>query len=188
MDARTGFFTAIEYAGQIKGIDLTVKEAARLGARATRRCKELGTAPGRTPDPRFGHVNKYAREILDHAWSSLCNEGSWEPYWRLQDKHLNERWADGEKVIAAAADGLHAWHERYRDLHLGGCWRWLGWPDDGDGGLQEVHEEIENKIAILEGEIEDLRAFKAAVDNAMEAAAGYPEIIDMIERRGRRDD
>jgi hypothetical protein len=185
---RDDFMTVTAYAREVLQIRLTLQEAMRFGQRATNRCRELSVTPGKAPDPRFGHVNRYARRILDWAWNSLCEEGGWAPYWRLQDRYLNERWAEGERIIAAAADGLHAWEEKYEDLGLTTDWSWCDWPNDGDAELEWVKGELEDKIAEVEEELENLKAFKLAVDNALGAAASFPEIISMIERiRNDRD-
>lgn len=61
-------FTCLGYARYVKQTTINLKEAASLGQKATKRCRELGIAVGKVPDPRFGYVNQFPKAILDEVW------------------------------------------------------------------------------------------------------------------------
>jgi hypothetical protein len=93
--------SAVDYSRAVKQIDLTLKEASRLGQRATRRCKELGITPGKVSDPRFGEVNTYPREVLSWAWNSLHAEYGWEGW--DPSRRLAMQQADEDEAAACRA-------------------------------------------------------------------------------------
>jgi Rha family phage regulatory protein len=61
-------FTCLGYARYVKQTSINLKDAASLGQRATKRCRELGITIGKVPDPRFGAVNQFPKAILDEVW------------------------------------------------------------------------------------------------------------------------
>lgn len=57
-------FSVMGYANLIKFGPMALDQAALLGRAATKVCKEVGLPIGKTPDPRFGEVNTYPKEVL----------------------------------------------------------------------------------------------------------------------------
>ena len=68
IETATHHFTCLGYARYVKQTDINLKDAASLGQKATKRCRELGIAIGKVPDPRFGAVNQFPKAILDEVW------------------------------------------------------------------------------------------------------------------------
>lgn len=66
---RPDYFTVLGYAIMNK-INLGIKQAASLGAKARSMCKKQGLDIDRVPDPRFGYVGCYPRTILDEVFKS----------------------------------------------------------------------------------------------------------------------
>lgn len=60
---RPDVFTIAGY-GALNGMNVNLTEAATLGKKATKLCNELGYSISKIPDPRFGVVNVYPKEVL----------------------------------------------------------------------------------------------------------------------------
>lgn len=60
------YFTIAGYASLI-GRNVDVKEAAKLGRKATYICGQNGFITGTIPDPRFGRVKTYPKEVLEQV-------------------------------------------------------------------------------------------------------------------------
>lgn len=59
-------FTVVGY-GSLVHKSFPIKEASRIGKRATAICKEAGHATGEIPDPRFGKVKTYPKWAIERA-------------------------------------------------------------------------------------------------------------------------
>lgn len=68
IETATDHFTCVGYARWAKQTSIDLKDAADLGRRASKRCRELGIPVSKIPDPRFGAVNQFPKAILDEAW------------------------------------------------------------------------------------------------------------------------
>lgn len=68
IETATDHFTCVGYARWAKQSSIDLKEAADLGRRAAKRCRELGIPISKIPDPRFGAVNQFPKAILDEVW------------------------------------------------------------------------------------------------------------------------
>lgn len=71
IETATDYFTAVGYARWAKQQSIDLKTAAELGRRASKRCKAIGIPTPKIPDPRFGAVCSYPKQILDAAWDEL---------------------------------------------------------------------------------------------------------------------
>ena len=49
----------------INGLKVDLKEAAKLGSKASRICRDNGYTVGKVTDPRFGRVNTYPESVLE---------------------------------------------------------------------------------------------------------------------------
>ena len=65
---RPDYFTVVGYA-TLNGISVNLSTASRYGAKAARKCRELGVATDTIPDPRFGQVKMYPRQVLDEIFN-----------------------------------------------------------------------------------------------------------------------
>lgn len=68
IETATDHFTCVGYARWAKQTTIDLKDAADLGRRAAKRCRDLGIKVSKIPDPRFGYVNQFPKAILDEAW------------------------------------------------------------------------------------------------------------------------
>ena len=62
-------FSVMGYANLIKFGPMPLDQAALIGRAATKVCKEVGLPIGKTPDPRFGEVNTYPKEVLANLFA-----------------------------------------------------------------------------------------------------------------------
>lgn len=63
-----GYYSILAFA-RLSCCEVTLVEAASLGLRATRICRERGVRVGKVRDPRFGTVNTYPESVLSEIWS-----------------------------------------------------------------------------------------------------------------------
>lgn len=75
-ETATDHFTCVGYARWAKQTSIDLKQAADLGRRATKRCRELGVPITKIPDPRFGAVNQFPKSILDEVWDEKFGPAS----------------------------------------------------------------------------------------------------------------
>lgn len=75
IETSTDHFTCIGYARWAKKTSIDLKDAADLGRKASKRCRELGVPITKIPDPRFGTVNQFPKAILDEAWDEKFGTG-----------------------------------------------------------------------------------------------------------------
>lgn len=68
IETATDHFTCVGYVRWAKKTSIDLKDAADLGRRASKRCRELGIPISKIPDPRFGAVNQFPKAILDEVW------------------------------------------------------------------------------------------------------------------------
>lgn len=68
IETATDHFTCVGYARWAKQTSISLKDAADLGRKASKRCRALGIPITKIPDPRFGAVNQFPKAILDEAW------------------------------------------------------------------------------------------------------------------------
>ena len=66
-------FSVMGFANLIKFGSLPLDRAATIGKQATKICKELDFPIGKTPDPRFGEVNTYPKELLTALFANGGN-------------------------------------------------------------------------------------------------------------------
>lgn len=66
---RPDVFTVAGY-GTLHGVKVSLQLASKIGRKATEYCQSYGYPIDRMPDPRFGKVNVYPREALEHAFSN----------------------------------------------------------------------------------------------------------------------
>jgi len=64
---RTDYFTIMGYA-RLRGLHIGLKQAASIGAKAKRMCKENGYPVETIPDPRFGVVGSYPKSVLEQVF------------------------------------------------------------------------------------------------------------------------
>jgi hypothetical protein len=156
----TPYLTAAAYARDVVKIELSIQELSQLGRRATSRCRELGITPGRAPDPRFGIVNAYPREVLSWAWNSLAEDGGWDPAWRLEMGQRDVSEAEEIKALDEAASELSGWIGNEDLENLGLAWHEDEWPEIADG-LESAFEQVEDNTLEVQG---DLKALNDAAD------------------------
>lgn len=71
---RVEYYTAVGYAA-LKGVkNFTIKTAANVGRKASKICADLGYTIDKMPDPRFGMVNLYPKDVLDIVFTELAQE------------------------------------------------------------------------------------------------------------------
>lgn len=72
LDARTQtrpeYFTIVGYAS-LNNISVNIKSASSIGRTATTLCKQRGMAVDDCPDPRFGRVHMYPKQVLAEVFS-----------------------------------------------------------------------------------------------------------------------
>lgn len=61
---RPDLFTIVGY-GSLINVSVNLKLAGMLGRMASQMCKEKGLLTDSIPDPRFGRVKMYPREVLE---------------------------------------------------------------------------------------------------------------------------
>lgn len=66
------YFTIVGY-GTLNGMKINLKEAALMGGRASRLCKARGIKMDSIPDPRFGTVRLYPRDVLEEVFNQPIN-------------------------------------------------------------------------------------------------------------------
>lgn len=76
IETATDHFTCVGYARWAKQTSIDLKDAADLGRRASKRCRELGIPITKIPDPRFGYVNQFPKAILDEVWGEKFGRSS----------------------------------------------------------------------------------------------------------------
>lgn len=76
IETATDHFTCVGYARWAKQTSIDLKDAADLGRKASKRCRELGIPVTKIPDPRFGAVNQFPKAILDEAWEEKFGRSS----------------------------------------------------------------------------------------------------------------
>ena len=64
---RTDLFTVAGW-GTLQGIQVSIKLASNLGRKASKLCRDRGIEVDTMPDPRFGKVNVYPKEILKEVF------------------------------------------------------------------------------------------------------------------------
>ena len=64
---RPDYFTVAGY-GTLHGYKVNLRTASKIGCRASKICKEQGIATDKCPDPRFGTVKMYPKEVLDQVF------------------------------------------------------------------------------------------------------------------------
>ncbi|MCL1941983.1 MAG: Rha family transcriptional regulator [Candidatus Azobacteroides sp.] len=69
---RPDYFTIAGY-GTLHHISVNLKQASILGRRASKLCKERNLQTDKTPDPRYGEVKMYPREVLDEVFNEPIN-------------------------------------------------------------------------------------------------------------------
>ncbi len=65
---RPEYFTIAGY-GSLNGVSVNIKLAARLGRMASSICRSRGLMMDETPDPRFGVVKMYPKNVLDEVFN-----------------------------------------------------------------------------------------------------------------------
>lgn len=58
------YYSVVGYCA-LKGIDIDLKEAKKIGRAASKFCKENNLSIDSLPDPRFGRINTYPYRVLD---------------------------------------------------------------------------------------------------------------------------
>lgn len=61
------YFTIVGY-GSLRGVNVNISLAQRLGKAASRMCNDLGFTRGMIPDPRFGMVYTYPKMVLEQVF------------------------------------------------------------------------------------------------------------------------
>lgn len=69
---RPDYYTIAGY-GSLIGIKVNIKMASRLGQKAARICKNRDLPMDTTPDPRFGTVKMYPKEVLEEVFKTDLN-------------------------------------------------------------------------------------------------------------------
>lgn len=72
--SQSGFFTVLGYANAFEYKNLTLEKAAKIGKQATRISESLGIAVTTVPDPRFGRINQYRKEVLDEIFAKVFDK------------------------------------------------------------------------------------------------------------------
>lgn len=62
------FYTVLGWFSRFSSHQLPLHAASVFGRQATAYCKSNEIAMGNTPDPRFGQVNTYPKDVLDHLF------------------------------------------------------------------------------------------------------------------------
>jgi len=69
---RPDYFTIVGY-GTLNKIPVNLKQASSLGRKASDLCKRRGIQTDKIPDPRFGEVKMYPREVLEEIFNQPLN-------------------------------------------------------------------------------------------------------------------
>ena len=69
---RPDYFTIVGY-GTLHHVSVNLRQASILGRRASELCKRRNLSTDRIPDPRFGEVKMYPREVLDEVFEQPIN-------------------------------------------------------------------------------------------------------------------
>lgn len=69
---RPEYFTIVGY-GTLNGIPVNLRVSQRLGQKATKICKEKGIPTDEIPDPKFGKVKMYPKEVLEEVFAMPIN-------------------------------------------------------------------------------------------------------------------
>lgn len=64
------YFTVVGYAS-LNHVQIGVKQAQKIGQQASQICKARGLPTDSTPDPRFGRVNMYPKQVLVEVFNHL---------------------------------------------------------------------------------------------------------------------
>jgi anti-repressor protein len=68
-----GDYYAIAGYASLIGMPIDVHTAAKIGSKAKALCRNLGFITGQIPDPRFGRVHTYPKDILKSAFDQFYN-------------------------------------------------------------------------------------------------------------------
>jgi len=66
------YFTIVGY-GTLHHVSVNLRQASILGRRASELCKKRNLSMDRIPDPRFGEVKMYPREVLEEVFEQPLN-------------------------------------------------------------------------------------------------------------------
>lgn len=69
---RPDYYTIVGY-GTLNGMKINLRQASQLGRKASELCKKKGFDTDTTPDPRFGTVKMYPKEILEEVFLQPVN-------------------------------------------------------------------------------------------------------------------
>lgn len=69
---RPDYFTVAGY-GTLNKISVNIKQASSIGRKASQICKSRGIETDKIPDPRFGEVKTYPREVLEEVFNQNIN-------------------------------------------------------------------------------------------------------------------
>jgi Rha family phage regulatory protein len=76
LDARTAtrpdYFTIVGF-GTLHHVSVNLKQASSLGRKASEICKQRGLQMDRIPDPRFGEVKMYPKNVLEEVFNQPVN-------------------------------------------------------------------------------------------------------------------
>jgi phage regulator Rha-like protein len=64
---RPDYFTIVGY-GTLNHVSVNLKQASILGRKASKLCAERGITTDKIPDPRFGEVKMYPKEVLNEVF------------------------------------------------------------------------------------------------------------------------
>lgn len=64
------YYTIAGY-GSLNGISVNIKVASKLGREASRICRNKGLMTDEIPDPRFGKVKMYPKQVLNEVFNSV---------------------------------------------------------------------------------------------------------------------
>lgn len=67
---RPEYYTIAGY-GSLNGISVNIKVASKLGREASRICRNRGLMTDEIPDPRFGKVKMYPKQVLNEVFNSV---------------------------------------------------------------------------------------------------------------------
>ena len=69
---RPDYFTIVGF-GTLHHVSVNLKQASIFGRRATELCKKRNLSMDKIPDPRFGEVKMYPREVLEEVFEQPIN-------------------------------------------------------------------------------------------------------------------
>ena len=64
------YYTVVGYHSS-KGRNIELSEAQSFGRKCTKLSKKLGATMGTTPDPRFGNIKTYHKDVLKEIWNAI---------------------------------------------------------------------------------------------------------------------